>query len=106
MSEERRLFRRKLVNARVLLMHPDIGELETYTYDVSNGGALVLLKSLPNLPVGTLMRMRMVDSENSEIVFRMELARTDAKGFGLKFLGFEKNNELYPMSDLKKELKK
>lgn len=106
MSDERRSFRRKVVNARVLLIHPDIGELESYTHDISNSGVFVLIQPLPNLPVGTELDMRMLNSSNSKLVFKMELARSDKLGLGLHFLGYEKNGVFQPMSELQKEWKK
>lgn len=102
MSIERRTYRRKLVNAKVLLIHPAIGQLQTYTHDISNGGVFILLQKQLNLPLGTELDMRMLDSEQDDIVFKMEVARMDKPGLGLKFLGYEKNGKFYTIEKLSK----
>ena len=100
MSRERRIFQRKLVNAKVLLIHPTIGQLQTYTHDISNGGVFVLLQKQPDLPLGEELDMRLLDSKQDDIVFKMRVARTDKLGFGLKFLGFVKNGEFHTIESL------
>lgn len=103
MSRERRIFQRKFVNAKVLLIHPTIGQLQTYTHDISNGGVFVLLQKQPDLPLGTELDMRLLDSEQDDIVFKMNVARTDKLGFGLKFLGYVKNGAFHTMDTLFKD---
>ena len=102
MSSERRIYRRKLVNAKVLLIHPSFGEYQTYTHDISNGGVFVLLQKQPDLPLGTELDMRLLDSKDDEMLFKMSIARTDKLGFGLKFLGYEKNGKFYDIESLYK----
>lgn len=104
MSRERRIFRRKLVNAKVLLIHPAIGQHQTYTHDISNGGVFVLLQKQPDLPLGTELDMRLLDSKDEDIVFKMKIARMDKLGLGLEFLGYEKNRKFYTIEELKKIL--
>jgi len=99
-SSERRIFQRKLVNAKVLLIHPSIGELQTYTHDISNGGVFVLLQQQPDLPLGTELDMRLLDSKQDDLIFKMIVARTDKQGFGLKFLGYEKNGKIFSIDTL------
>ena len=101
MSSERRIFRRKLVNAKVLLIHPAIGEYLTYTHDISNGGVFVLLKKQPDLSLGTELDMRLLDSKQSDFVFKMVIARSDKLGLGLRFLGYEDNGTLHSMDALR-----
>ena len=81
-SVERRIHRRKTVNAKVLLVHPEIGEQQTYTHDVSNAGVFVLLQKQPDFPPGTELEMHFLESKQDEIVFKMAVARTDKKGLG------------------------
>lgn len=103
MSRERRIHRRKLVNAKILLIHPSIGELQTYTHDISNGGVFVLLQKQPDLPLGTELDMRLLDSAQEDIVFKMIVARIDNKlGFGLEFQGYVKNGEFFTIETLYK----
>lgn len=100
MSIERRIFRRKLVNAKVLLIHPAIGHHETYTHDISNGGVFVLLQNQPSLSPGTELDMHLLDSKQDDIVFKMVVARSDKLGVGLKFLGYEKERKFYTIETL------
>lgn len=100
MSRERRIFQRKLINAKVLLIHPAIGQLQTYTHDISNGGVFVLLQKQPDLPLGAELDMRLLDSEQDDMVFKMSVARTDKLGFGLKFLGYVKNGKFHAIETL------
>jgi hypothetical protein len=72
-SSERRIHRRKLVNAKVLLIHPSFGEYQTYTHDISNGGVFVLLQKQPDLPLGTKLDMRLLDSKDAEMVFKISV---------------------------------
>ena len=102
MSKERRIYHRKLVNAKVLLIHPDIGQLQTYTHDISNGGVFVLLQKQPDLPLGTELDMHLLDSEQDDIVFKMSVARMAKLGFGLKFLGYVKNGNFHTIETLYK----
>ena len=106
MSEEKRIHRRKLVNAKVVLSHYDFGQYETYTHDISNGGVFILLQDQPNLPIGTELDMRFLNSEQDDIVFKMEIARVDKAGLGLKFIGYEKKGKLFPIDDLRKQWQK
>lgn len=103
MSTERRIHTRKLVNAKVLLIHPAIGQLQTYTHDISNGGVFVLLQKQPDLPLGTELDMCLLDSEQDDIVFKMKIARTDKLGFGLEFQGYVENGVFNAMESLFKK---
>jgi len=102
-SKERRIFQRKFLNAKVLLIHPAIGEHQTYTHDISNGGVFVLLQKQPDLPLGTELDMRFLDSKQDDIIFKVVVARTDKQGLGLKFLGYEKMGKFYTIDNLYKQ---
>ena len=106
MKKERRIHRRKLVNARVLLKHPTIGEHKTYTHDISDGGVFVLLQNTPDLPAGSELDMQLLDSGQPDVVFKMEIARIDKLGYGLKFLGYERKGKFHNMKQLRKDWEK
>lgn len=106
MSQEKRLHRRKLINAKVMLIHSEIGEYHTYTHDISDGGVFVLLQKMPGLPVGAQLDMRLLNSGQPDYLFKMEIARTEKFGLGLKFLGFEKKGKFHSMDILRNEWKK
>lgn len=101
MSEERRIYARKLVNAKVLLIHPAIGEYETYTHDISNGGVFVLINKRPTLGISTQLDMRLLDSKQDDILFKMKVVRSDKTGLGLEFLGYESDGTLHNMEELR-----
>lgn len=103
MTIENRMHRRKLVNAKVLLIHPDLGQYQTYTHDISNGGVFVLLQDQPNLPLGTRLDMRFLNSEKDDIVFKMEVAHFTKLGLGLKFLGYELKGKFHEIDALRKQ---
>ena len=103
MTKERRIHRRKLINARVLLKHPSVGEHLTYTHDISDGGVFVLLQNTPDLPLASKLDMQLLDSGQPDVVFKMEIARIDKLGLGLKFLSYEKNGKSHDMDVLRKE---
>lgn len=102
MSVERRIYRRKKVNAKVLLIHPEIGEQPTYTHDISNAGVFVLLQNHPDFSFGTELNMHFLESKHDEIVFKMRVARMDKQGLGLAFLGYEKKGKFYNIKTLGK----
>ena len=59
---ERRVFVRRLVTARVKLVHGTIGEVRGKTRDISDSGVFVVVKPVPKLPVGSHVKMHMLDS--------------------------------------------
>ena len=78
------------------------GQLKTYTHDISNGGVFVLLQKQPDLPLGTELDMKLLDSKQDDILFKMVIARKDKPGLGLRFLGYEKNGKFYTIDTLMK----
>ena len=47
--------------------------------------------------------MRLLDSKDAEMVFKMRVARMDKLGMGLEFLGYEKNGKFYDIDTLYKK---
>ena len=70
-------------------------------FDISNGGVFVLTTTLSVLPVGSKLDMIMLEAKQDDILFKMEIARTDKQGLGLKFLGFERDGEIFALDMLK-----
>jgi hypothetical protein len=104
--KERRIFSRHLVNARVKLVHGSIGEIKAVTRDISDSGVFVEVKPVPKLPVGSHIKMHMLDSKQPEIAFNMKVVRTTAEGVGMMFIDYEFAGQRFPMEDLRKQLKK
>ncbi len=100
--DERRKHRRKVVNSRVRIFHPSFGSLDTQTRDISDGGVLILsCNGLPALPVNDEVKLIFLDSGDVDVVFNMDIVRLADVGLGLKFLNYEKNGEVYPISNLR-----
>ncbi len=100
--DERRKHRRKVVNSRVRIFHSSFGSLDTQTRDISDGGVLVLAcDGLPGLLVNDEVQLVFLDSGDTDVVFNMDIVRHADPGLGLKFLNYEKEGEVYPISNLR-----
>jgi len=103
---ERRGFARRLVNARVMLVNGSIGEIRAKTRDISDSGVFVVVKPAPKLPVGSHVKMHMLDSRQPNIAFNMKVVRTTAEGIGMMFIDYEVAGQRFPIEVLRKQLKK
>ncbi len=98
---ERRIFARRLVNARVQLTHTTIGEIVARTRDISDTGVFVEAFPVPKLPVGGHIKMHMLDSAQPGIAFNMKVVRVESDGLGLMFIDYEINGERYTLDALR-----
>lgn len=103
---ERRIFTRRLVNARVKLVHGTIGEVKAKTKDISDSGVFVAVKPVPKLPTGSHVKMHMLDSKQPGIAFNMKVVRTTNEGVGLMFIDYEIDGQRFGMDVLRKQLRK
>lgn len=103
--KERRHYKRKLVNARVKLYHPDFDAVEGTTRDISDGGMFVLTDT--GLPVseGEQVKMILTQSRSPDVVFNMQVVRLEADGLGLRFLDYEAQGQRGSMQDLRNRMK-
>lgn len=99
---DKRLYKRKLVNARVKLVHNSFGEIESITKDISNGGVFVITKPEHEVAVGEQLKMALLESGDPNVLFNMEVIRHDKGGMGLMFLSFESGGKQYEMKKLGK----
>jgi len=100
--DERRKDRRKVVNSRVRIFHPSFGSVDTQTRDISDGGVMLLAESeYANVNVNDEVKLIFLDSGEKDLVFNMDVVRSSSDGMGLKFLNYEKNGDVYPISDLR-----
>ena len=76
---EKRLFKRKLVNASVKLFHDSFGEIESITKDISNGGVFVIVQPQHEVPVGEQMKMALLQSSDPNVLFNMEVIFRELK---------------------------
>lgn len=100
---ERRGFVRRLINARVKLVHSTIGEIQAKTRDISDSGVFVALSPVPNLPVGGHIKMHMLESSAPAIAFNMKVVRVLPDGLGLMFIDFELEGERYSIDMLREQ---
>ncbi len=100
--DERRKYRRKVVNARVRVFHSKFGSLDTRTRDISDGGVLILAcDELPGLLVNDEVQLIFLDSGRVDVVFNMDIVRHTDTGLGLKFINYEKDGEVYSINNLR-----
>ncbi|MCU7939150.1 MAG: PilZ domain-containing protein [gamma proteobacterium symbiont of Bathyaustriella thionipta] len=86
MSSELRQHIRTPLTSSVKLTHPDTGTIEVKTKDISDGGIylLSLITGLP--PVGSQVKVQLIDTPFEAPVLDMIIVRMDPHGIGLKFL--------------------
>lgn len=102
---ERRIFSRRLVNARVRLNHSTIGDVIARTRDMSDSGTFVEAFPVPRLPIGSHVKMNLLDSSQPDIAFNMKVTRVESDGLGLKFIDYEYNGERYSIDSLRQQFK-
>lgn len=85
-NEESRRHVRTLLTSNVKLTHADIGTIEVKTKDISDGGIYILspVGGLP--PVGSQVKVQLIDTPFEAPVLDMIIVRLDNNGIGLKFL--------------------
>lgn len=104
--DERRIFARRLVGARVMLSHGSFGEIRAITRDISDSGVFVLVTPVPKLPVGSHIKMHMLDSMQPAIAFNMKVVRTTSDGVGMMFIDYELGGQRFPIEVLRQQLQK
>ena len=102
---ERRIFTRRLVNAMVRLTHGAIGNVKARTRDISDSGVYVEVFPVPKLPVGSHVKMNLLDSPQPEIEFNMKVARVESDGLGLMFIDYEVNGERFSIDNLRQQFR-
>ena len=86
MSSESRQYIRTALTSRVKLTHPDTGTIEVKTKDISDGG-IYILSIITNLPpIGSQVKVQLIDTPFEAPVLDMLIVRLDSNGIGLKFL--------------------
>jgi len=86
MSKDLRQYVRTSLTSKVKLTHPDTGTIEVKTKDISDGGIYVLsaMSDLP--PVGSQVKVQLIDTPFEAPVLDMIIVRIEPNGIGLKFL--------------------
>jgi c-di-GMP-binding flagellar brake protein YcgR len=73
------------ITCRIKIVHPDIGEVEVHTRDLSDGGVFVLLKPEEAPPIGSRVTGQVQGLMDDAPVLEMEVVRAEPEGIGLKF---------------------
>ena len=86
MTEENRKHIRTRLTSSVKVIHPDVGTIEVKTRDISDGG-IYLLSPITNLPpVGSQVKVQLIDTPFEAPVLDMRIVRLENEGIGLTFL--------------------
>lgn len=86
-DDKRRQVRTKL-RAQVTLSHPEVGQLELHTRDISDGGAYIDAEGNPLPRVGEVVNVQLQGiGEGEAPIVKMRIVRFDKGGIGLQFIG-------------------
>lgn len=87
MAENKRIAVRTPLRAGVKLSHPNVGELELYTGNISDTGAYILIDENRPPLIGEVVSVQVtgMGGEDAPLV-KMRVVRSDSKGIGLEFV--------------------
>lgn len=74
------------MHARVLVMHPTVGERIFPTRDVSDGGLYVVVEDGFFPPLGTVVEVQVQGLPVPAPILKMQVVRKGRDGFGLQFI--------------------
>ena len=105
--QEKRRYRRKLVNSRVRVYHPAVNAFESETKDISNGGICVSVKKdyTDKIKVKDNAKAVFLNSEDVALVFNMTIIRISKDEIAMEILNCERNGKTFPVSDLRDALR-
>ncbi len=84
-SNKRAYIRTKL-RTEVTLNHPETGDLQLHTEDISDGGAYILAEGNATPKVGELVNVQVQGMGGGDApVVKMRIVRIDKRGMGLEF---------------------
>ncbi len=89
MSEELRQHIRTKLTSSVKLIHPEMGTIEVKTLDISDGGIYLLSGNSELPPIGSQVKVQLIDTPFEAPVLDMLIVRFGQKGIGLKFIDVE-----------------
>jgi hypothetical protein len=90
-DNERRQHSRKLVSLKAEIIGPALGKVTVYTYDLSAGGAFVLMPRDKCPPVGSAVTVCIHGAMpgQAESTFGARVTRVTDQGMGLEFYDFD-----------------
>lgn len=84
-AEDRREHIRTALNAKVSVMHPDIGSRVFSTRDISDGGIFIVVEDDFSPQLGDLVQVQVQGLPVPAPVLEMVVVRKTVDGFGLQF---------------------
>ena len=86
-NNNKRQHTRTKLRAQVKLSHPELGELNLQTGDISDGGAFILAEGNTLPEVGELVTVQVQGMAGGEAPsVKMRIMRIDKEGIGLQFV--------------------
>ena len=86
MSRDQRKHIRTKLTSNVRLTHPDTGTIEVKTRDISDGGIYVLSRITNLPPVGSQVKVQLMDTPFEAPILDMRIVRMEDDGIGLAFI--------------------
>jgi hypothetical protein len=75
------------MRADVKVTHPEVGDLELQTGDISDGGAYIITKGEAELKLGEIVTVQVQGMGSGEApLVKMRIVRADKGGVGLEFV--------------------
>ena len=104
--QEKRKYRRKLVNSKVMIYHSVISAFESETKDISNGGICVSVNQdhTDKIQVNDSAKVVFLNSEDVALIFNMTIVRISKDEIAMEILDCERNGKVFPVSDLRDAL--
>jgi hypothetical protein len=87
MSTDQRRAMRTTLRAGVKLSHPEVGDLDVHTGDISESGVYILTEGKASPSIGELVLVQVQGMGGGDApVVKMRVVRSDANGIGLEFV--------------------
>jgi len=102
-ENERRIFPRVPVQARMRVSHSRLGTLEGYSINVSDTGIFLRLSDLPRVPRGAHIGLQMLDSANPGIIFNTRVIHSSDSGLGVAIVDYELDGRRFTLDELRRQ---
>ena len=102
-NEDRRIFPRVPVQARMRVSHSRLGTLEGYSINVSDTGIFLRLSDLPRVPRGAHIGLQMLDSANPGIIFNTRVIHSSESGLGVAIVDYELDGRRFTLDELRRQ---
>lgn len=86
MGRELREHPRTPMRCRLKVTHPEVGEQELHTQDISDGGVFVLLADVSGFAIGDKVKGQVQGMMADAPILDLEVVRLDSMGMGLRYL--------------------